>query len=239
VNGSAALAATVASSELPDDLTALARRHANRKVRRFLDRASMPPFVAALEAFHRARSGGNGSNGSDGGNGGDGDEGYDPAEVGLFTVSSWDPTVPDPPFVDDGTAARRVALSRYVLETANPTSWLRMLTNNALCQASIAAGFQGPNAHAVGGATALRQALLVAAGVVNDRAAALAIVVAYDPPAGTENLPPDRAVTSAAAVALAPGGDDAVDLLAEAARKDGQAVEALDRGIAQWRTVGR
>lgn len=219
---SVAVTVAISSTELGDDVEAAAKAFAGRKIMRFLDAASGPPFVAALEAFRRA---------------GDGAGSIDPGEVALFTVGSWDPTIPDQPLVDDGTPESRQALSRHVLESANPTGWLRMLTNNALCQASIVAGFRGPNAHSVGGAWSLSQTLAIAAGTVSKGEAAAAIVVAYDTQPGDERLPPDRAVTRAASVVLAPGDGEADGLavLLDEAAGGGQAVDALDRGIARTR----
>jgi hypothetical protein len=132
------------SAEQPGDLRDEARKLASRKVLRFLDAASMAPFVAAATVYHRAPV-------------------ADPADVALYTVGGWDGDMPDQPFIPDGTREDDARLSRHILEEANPVTWLRMLSNNPLCQVSISEGFRGPNAHLVGGPDAVAQVLSVAA----------------------------------------------------------------------------
>jgi hypothetical protein len=224
------IGATVPSSSLPTDLLAEARTFASRKVLRFLDAASLPPFVAAHRAYQGRPS-------------------CPPDRVALFTVTGWDPTAPSAPFAVADDAAGRRALSQYFLEAADPTGWLRMMTNNALCQVSIAVGFRGPNAHFVGGADVLRQAIVVASQNLMQGSADLAIVVAFDPPAGHEHAPPATATTAAAAVSLRVvpaadavegdrGGTAGERLLAEVRSRAGvepsplTALGALDNGLA-------
>lgn len=168
------------------DLREVARKIAGRKVARFLDGASLAPFVAAATVYRRNPV-------------------CDPADVALYTVSGWDGAQPDPPFVPDGSAADDARLGRYIVEDANPTEWLRMLSNNALCQVSIVAGFRGPNAHLVGGVDALWQALTTADADLTRGMAGQALVVAYDPPPGERTNPSGRTHSAAVAVSLAPG----------------------------------
>ncbi|HEX3784123.1 MAG TPA: hypothetical protein VHX38_31080 [Pseudonocardiaceae bacterium] len=200
------------------DLRTVAREFTPRKVMRFLDGASLAPFVAAAIVYRRNPC-------------------CDPARVALYTVSGWDGAQPDPPFTPDGSAADDIRLGRHILEDANPTGWLRMLGNNALCQVSILEGFRGPNAHLVGDAHALWQALVTAGADLASGAADLAIVLAYDPPEEERGNPSDRTTSSATAVALtADGGPDVLaTLLADtetAARSGCGALAALETALA-------
>jgi len=126
------------------DLHHQARKLASRKVLRFLDASSLAPFVVTATVYHR-------------------DPVAAPEDVALYTVGGWDGDMPDQPAVSDGSAESDAGLSKHILEEANPVNWLRMLSNNALCQVSISEGFRGPNAHLVGGPEALEQVLTVAA----------------------------------------------------------------------------
>ena len=192
---SVAVAAALSVDELPDPRTE-ARGLAPRKVMRFLDGASLAPFVAAATVYGRNPL-------------------CPPADVALYTVGGWDGDMPDQPFVPDGSPEDDARLSRHILEEANPGGWLKMLSNNALCQVSIATGFRGPNTHLVGDAGALWQALVTAAHDLETGAAGLALLVAYDALPGEEHLPSQRAATRAAALSLspAPGESDLLDRL--------------------------
>jgi 3-oxoacyl-(acyl-carrier-protein) synthase len=176
-------------------LRAQARSEADRKLVRFLDAVSYAPFVATAQAFAAL-------------------DGTDPAGVGLYTVSSWDGDMPDQPFVPED-ADDDVRLSRHILEEANPVTWLRMLSNNPLCQVSIAKGFRGPNAHFVGGLAALRHALAAADDDLTSRAAQVALVVAYETSPEHVHEPSARALTHAVAVAFGTG-DDVLEMQATA-----------------------
>jgi len=204
---SIAVAATLSVDELPDP-AAESRRLASRKVYRFLDGASLAPFVAAATVYARNPL-------------------CEPADVALYTVGGWDGDMPDQPFVPDGTATDDARLSRHILEEANPGGWLKMLSNNALCQVSIATGFRGPNAHLVGDAGALWQVLATAAQDLESGAATLAVLVAYDPRPGEEHLPSQRSATRAAALSLSHEQGDS-DLLA---RLLARTSAAADRGV--------
>jgi hypothetical protein len=203
-----------------------AKELAPRKILRFLDRASLPTFVAAATVYRTSPP-------------------CDPADVAIFTVSGWDGAMPDQPFEPDGSPESDERLGRHILEDANPTGWLRMLANNALCQVSIAEGFRGPNIHLVGDAEALRQALLLAGSDLSRGAAELALVVAFDPPTEQLDCPSERAATAATAIALARGAGEAGDDLAglcrcaeqSAAAGEG-ALAALDRALETMLPVG-
>jgi 3-oxoacyl-(acyl-carrier-protein) synthase len=227
MSGSAiALVATYAArpESGSDDEGALrseAKKLAARKILRFLDRASLPTFVAATTVYRASPP-------------------CDPADVAIYTVSGWDGAMPDQPFEADGSPESDERLGRYILEDANPTGWLRMLANNALCQVSIAEGFRGPNTHLVGDAEALREALVLAGSDLSRGVAELALVVAFDPPAEQLGYPSGRAATVATAIALArrEAADDARDDLADlcrcaerAAAVGEGALAALDRAL--------
>ncbi|SDY99836.1 hypothetical protein SAMN05421504_108190 [Amycolatopsis xylanica] len=178
------------SGELRDEVKKLA----SRKVLRFLDAASYSPYLAAARVYLENPV-------------------CAPEHVALYTVSGWDGDMPDQPFVPDGTAEDDARLSKHILEDANPVVWLRMLSNNALCQVSIAEGFRGPNAHFVGDAHALGHAFAVAAEDLRSGAAKLALVVAFDTADEDSEKPSGRAPTQAAAVSLAAGGTDVLPAL--------------------------
>ncbi len=206
----------VASYAGPDDATEaelreLARAFAARKILRFLDRASLPAFIAASAVYQRSPD-------------------RDPADVAIYTVSGWDGAMPVPPFEPDGSAADDARLGRHILEDANPTGWLRMLANNALCQVSITQGFRGPNTHLVGDAETLRQALVTAAYDLASGLATLALVIAFDPPPGQQGAPSSqtRARASAVALALIDGPDELAGLYAAADRAAAAGSSALD-----------
>ena len=164
--------------------------------------------------------------------------------VALYTVSGWDGDMPDPPFAPDGTAADDVRLSRHILEESNPVTWLRMLSNNALCQVSISEGFRGPNAHLVGDSDAIGQAIAVAAADLEAGAAEQALIVAYDTHRDHRHHPSGRAVTSAAALSLAESTDDGDVLPALLALADslaetgGSGTELLARCVAELAPSG-
>jgi 3-oxoacyl-(acyl-carrier-protein) synthase len=176
------------TGELRDEVKKLA----SRKVLRFLDAASFSPYAAAARVYRDSLV-------------------REPEDVALYTVSGWDGDMPDQPFVPDGTVEDDARLSKHILEDANPVVWLRMLSNNALCQVSIAEGFRGPNAHFVGDAHALGHAVAVGAADLRSGAAKLAVVVAFDPAEEHREFPSGRAPTSAAAISLEVG--EGTDLL--------------------------
>jgi hypothetical protein len=207
----------------PESLRSAARRFGDRRLLRFLDLTSLSPFLALLEAY--------GENPV-----------CSPDRVALFTVSGWDPGVPRPPFEVHDAPEMQLRLSAHYLESANPTGWLHMMSNAALCQAAIAGGLRGPNAHYVGGAEALRQALVVALRTLQEESAGLAILCAYDPPPGHETARPDAVASRAVAIGLAAGdeggpgtlsSDVALTRAAEAAVRDGRrAVDAAGEYVA-------
>lgn len=178
-----------------EELRGRAREYASRKVLRFLDAASLAPFVAAASLYRRAPVAA-------------------PEDVALYTVGGWDGDMPDQPFVPDGSAEQDARLSRHILEGANPVDWLRMLSNNALCQVSISEGFRGPNLHLVGDAASAAQVISVAAADLAAGAAGQALVVAYDTRPEHRHHPSGRAPTRAAGLSLAPVPDDGRDDLA-------------------------
>jgi 3-oxoacyl-(acyl-carrier-protein) synthase len=205
------------SGELRDEIKKLA----SRKVLRFLDAASFSPYAAAARVYLDNPV-------------------CEPEHVALYTVSGWDGDMPDQPFVPDGTVEEDARLSRHILEDANPVVWLRMLSNNALCQVSIAEGFRGPNAHFVGGAHALGHAVAVATADLRSGAAKLALVVAFDPAEEHREFPSGRAPTSAAAVSLAlgDGADATAALFAHidmAAARNESALSAMETCLSELR----
>lgn len=185
-------------------LREMARSEASRKLVRFLDAVSYAPFVATAQAFAAV-------------------DGTDPADVGLYTVSAWDGDMPDQPFAPQDSDDQ-VRLSRHILEEANPVTWLRMLSNNPLCQVSIAKGFRGPNAHFVGGSSALRHALAAAEDDLSSGASRVALVVAYETAAEDVHQPSGRALTHAVAVAFGPGAEP---LVVPTNASDGMSTEVL------------
>jgi len=195
-----------------EDLRQQAKNTAPRKLARFLDAVSYAPFVATSRVFDRLAE-------------------VDPADVALYSVSSWDGDMPEQPFVSDGSWAGDGKLSQHILGDANPVTWLRMLANNPLCQVSIARGFRGPNAHFVGGWTALEQALVAAEDDLLTGAAQAAIVVAYETRPGDWFQPSGSALTSALAVAFRAGGDD-LDRLEEQESSKITALDVLERRFA-------
>jgi hypothetical protein len=189
-----------------------AKKLASRKLLRFLDAASTAPFVVAATLYHRAPL-------------------VPPADVALYTVGGWDGDMPDQPFTPDGSVEADAALSRSILEDANPVIWLRMLSNNALCQVSISEGFRGPNAHLVGGPETVGHALAAAAADIAGGAARQALVVAYDTRPEHRHHPSGRAPTRAAGLSLveATGDDDLLPrLLACVDEASATAASALD-----------
>ncbi|NKY97205.1 hypothetical protein [Nocardiopsis alborubida] len=191
-------------------LRSQAREHASRKVLRFLDAASLAAFNAAASLYRRAPVAA-------------------PEHVALYTVGRWDGDMPDPPFLSDGSAEGDSRLSRHILEDANPVDWLRMLSNNALCQVSIAEGFRGPNLHLVGDAAAAAQVISVSAADLASGAAEQALVVAYDTLPEHRHHPSGRAPARAAALSLAlspEGGRDDLPRLLELADSLSEAVDS-------------
>ncbi|HEX4227004.1 MAG TPA: hypothetical protein VHZ97_31870 [Pseudonocardiaceae bacterium] len=187
-----------ASYRTPEDLAEVksqVRDLTSRKILRFLDAASFAPFLAAAAVYRL-------------------DPTVRPEHVALYTVGGWDGDMPDQPFVSDGTADSDALISRHILEEANPVNWLRMLSNNPLCQVSISEGFRGPNAHLVGGPDALAQVLGVASADLAAGAAEQAIVLAYDTAPADRRKPSGRAPTSAAALSIVPtDGEDVLPRL--------------------------
>lgn len=184
-----------------EGLRAQAKEFASRKVLRFLDAASLAPFVAVASLYRRAPAAA-------------------PEDVALYTLGGWDGDMPDPWFVPDGSAAQDAELSEHILEGANPIAWLRMLSNNALCQVSISEGFRGPNLHLVGDSHAAAQMISVAAADLSSGAAEQALIVAYDTRPERRNHPSGRAPTRASALSLVPspeGADDDIGRLLELA----------------------
>ena len=181
-----------AGYECPDNLGEIrerVRELASRKVSRFLDAASFAPFLAAASVYRL-------------------DPAAPPEHVAVYTVGGWDGNMPDQPSLSDGSPDSDAELSRHILEQAGPVEWLRMLSNNPLCQVSIAEGFRGPSAHLVGGPDALAQVLAVAATDLRRGAARQALIVAYDTAAADRRNPSGRAPASAAAVSLVPLAED-------------------------------
>ncbi|MFG2830742.1 hypothetical protein ACGFWI_25260 [Streptomyces sp. NPDC048434] len=183
--------ATYRSQDGPGDLREHAKKLTSRKVLRFLDAASMAPFVVTA-ALYRS------------------DPAAEPKDVALYTVGGWDGDMPDQPFRSDGSADSDALISQNILEEANPVNWLRMLSNNALCQVSISEGFRGPNAHLVGGPDALEQVLAVAAADLRRGAAKQALIIAYDTDPEHRNHPSGRAPSAAAGLSLVAADEDDV-----------------------------
>lgn len=205
------------------DINTEVRKFASRKVLRFLDAASYAPFLAASSVYRA-------------------DPFSPPEEVALYTVGGWDGAMPDQPFFSDGTRASDAELSRHLLENAGPIEWLRMLSNNPLCQVSIAVGFRGPNAHLVGGPDALSHVLAAAVTDLDRGAASQALIVAYDTAPRDRLNPSGRAPTSAAAMSLVPlaegdGDDDLPALYRAVAKAEETSDSALDvlRASLNWR----
>ena len=210
------VSAVVVPEDVPTDLRAAAKSLADRKVVRFLDEVSTPPFLVAMQLLR-----GPGST-------------IDPATVGLFTTSAWEGDVATPTGLEDASDPDRVV--RYYLDESNPTDWLRAMPNDALCQAAIVGGIRGPNTHFVGGPAALMHCLVTAERAVADGAASAAIVVAFDRDRTTATvraagllleLGSEAGLTEASTVidALDPGDGDAVDaLVASVARSAGGGV---------------
>ncbi len=198
------------SSEQPDDPRPRLRQLADRKVTRFLEGPATAPFLAALEAYKRSGL-------------------SDPSEIALFTVSEWEPSVPEPPTPTDGRSDSQAWLARHYQENGNPSEWLRAMPNNALCQMAIAARFRGPNAHLVGWAPALRFAFLMAEQAMDRGAASAAVVVAYDVVGPMLHPAVDVTTTLAAAVVVGPDRGPRLEL--DHTMFDGSATarSALDR----------
>lgn len=218
MTGDFGIQAAVRPDELPEDLRARAKELGDRKILRLLDAASYAPFVAAVEACRLALSAGEASM----------------DRVALFTVSSWDPSVPAPPFPLDEAPDLAHRLSRHFYQPENPSDWLRRMPNNPLCQVAIATGLRGPNMHFVGDASSLVLALAYTEQAFADDDADLALVVAYDQADGGRHLTPELGPSRAAAVALArsgTGGRALVDAVS-AAPPGALALDALDAALA-------
>jgi hypothetical protein len=220
--GEPVIVAWVRPTDLAPDERARAREIADRKTMRLLDGASTPPFLAIHEAFLRAPA-------------------CPPEDVAIYTVSRWDPMVPEVPFAFDGSAGGLERLSRHFYEPANPSDWLRRMPNGPICQAAIVAGFRGPNLHLVGDVEALSMAVQLATLTIVKDEAPLAVVVAYDEAPGNHHMTPDSAHTRAAAVVLGridPDRDTSATALISAAalwgHVDGhtQGTSALDALVA-------
>lgn len=196
-----------------DVLHEQARKLASRKILRFLDSASLAPFVAAATLYRH-------------------DPVAAPEDVALYTMGGWDPDTPDQVMTTaDGTAESDARLSRRILEDADPLGWLRLMSNNALCQTAIAERFRGPNAHLVGGPDVLARVLAVAAADLRRGSARQALVIAYDTAPEDRHNPSDRARASAAGLSLASAetGEDAMPALSAMARSAaGSCDSALD-----------
>lgn len=143
----------------PPDVPTVARALAgDRKVFRMLDRLSMPPFVAALEAW-RATTG------------------LAPERTALFTVSGWEPDVPDLGDVVPGHWDERV---RFYRDRTSSGGMLRRMPNTVCCHVAVAGKLRGPNAHFVGDGTALVQVVELATVTLESGAVEAAVVVAFD-----------------------------------------------------------
>lgn len=196
--------------ELPEDQRAFAKGIADRKVMRFLDMVSLPAFVASCVLLDVA--------------------GEAPANrKGLFTISAWEADVTASAELAAGGAERLV---KHYLEESNPTDWLRAMPNNALCQVAIVTGLRGPNAHFVGGGAVTMHALTIAMQALDDGAADLAVVVAFDQ-LGTADEP-----ASAAGVVLGTGGGAALSIEDAAAARDMTALDAMVATVRALREVG-
>lgn len=180
------VAASLGRDEMPEDLAEYSRKTSKRKVTRLLERVFYAPYVAALELHARHGFG-------------------ELDRVALFTVSSWDPTVPVPDYAEIDTPDRVERLSHFYTHPANPTDWLRRMPNNPLCNIAITTMFRGPCMHYIGGADALSLLTSVALGTLADGSADSAIVVAFDLPAGRQHLLAHEGDSAAAAVLLGPG----------------------------------
>jgi hypothetical protein len=213
--------AAVRSDELPGDRLSVARRFADRKAMRFLDQTSVAPFIAAMTALEVLSA-------------------PDATDLGLFTVSAWDPGVPRPPFALDNTVAVEERLARHYCKPDNPTDWLRRMPNNAVCQIAIASGLRGPNVHFVGRRTTVCLAAAIAAQTLADRAASRVLLLGYDLAPGHEHESTGDAVADAAIVVLglAENGSSAEPVLdtLSGGCPDDRAVDALDSLITQSRS---
>lgn len=165
----------------PDvDPLVLAKQRAPRKVFRFLDEVSAPPFVVGVSLLERAAV-------------------VAPDKIAVYTVSRWEAPVLRPTIAgDDGSEHQ---LARYYLDSSNPTDWLRSMPNNALCQIAIVTGFQGPNIHFVGDGTAVAQTFSIADFVLERGQAEVAAVVGFDVDGSTGRC-------NAAGVLLRASGED-------------------------------
>jgi hypothetical protein len=194
----------------PDELRIRAKDLArDRKIMRLLDPLSIPPFVAAVQAF-------------------DAVDGLDPARTALFTVSSWEPWMASPQLAAvDGLSHAEVF--QRLIDTNHPTEWLRAMANNTLCQIAIARKLRGPNLHVVGDASQLASLLALAALELGGTADA-ALLVAFDTDDVHRHDAPDDAPSRAAAVVLIdprPAGD--ADGSVDALRGDASDV------VREWR----
>ncbi|MFS8099443.1 hypothetical protein LFM09_20165 [Lentzea alba] len=181
--------AALGSDELPEDLVDYSKKASQRAVRRLLDRTFYAPYVAAVELHKQYGQG-------------------DLEKFALFTVSSWDPSVPVPDYAEVEAEDRIERLSHFYTHPANPTDWLRRMPNNPICNIAITTGFRGPCMHYIGGADALSMITTVALSTIADGTADVAMVVAYDMPDGEHHLLAHEGDSSAAAVVLAKGAGD-------------------------------
>lgn len=190
--------AALGADELPEDLVEYSKKASQRSVRRLLDRTFYAPYVAAVELNRRYGQG-------------------DLERFALFTVSSWDPSVPVPDYAEVESEDRIERLSHFYTHPANPTDWLRRMPNNPICNIAITTGFRGPCMHYIGGADSLSMITSVAISTIADGTADVAMVVAYDMPDGEHHLLAHEGDSSAAAVVLAKG---------DGTRKAGQLVRS-------------
>lgn len=171
----------VAIRDRPDDVGAAARRFANRKVVRLLERVSLPPFVAAHLLLDRHPE-------------------LEVADLGLVVVSGWEPGVPDWLSPHDGSPDGFAQAVATLNELVTPTAFLAGHPNNLLCQIAVSTGQHGPNFHLVGDARSGLEALWLIGSLVDMGLAPAVLLVGFDPPPGHTLHPPEA--TDADAVAL-------------------------------------
>lgn len=190
--------AALGHDELPEDLAAYAKKTAQRKVGRLLDRGFYAAFAAACE-LHKLK----------------GTEDLD--RVALYTVSGWDPSIPVPDFAYEDAPDVVARLSHFYTHPANPSDWLRRMPNNPICNIAITTGFRGPCLHYIGDADALSMITTVAVSSLADGSADSALVVAFDMPDGQNSLLAHEGDARAAGVLLAAGDGTPAGQLAKVA----------------------
>lgn len=213
---------SISSAEIPEDLKKSAKASVSRKVNRLLERALYPPVIAAVELRRRAG------------------ESVDDDRFAAFTVSNWDPAIPIPDYAHSDDPGLIERLSHFYMHPADPLDWLRRFCNNPVCNIGITTGTRGPAMHYVGGADSLAMLTTVAISALANDSASMAVITAFDLPAGAESMLASQSDSRAAAVLVGPGTGDAPSAyelvgFAEAAAPGTTAVEALDGFIARTR----